>query len=153
GELDFQNRLTLFVHCTYGWPQLYGAKPNTVNMEKVKHVIALYKDFVRPFQTTGRMYHHTPEVKGYDPSGWGVLELASRDRTKAVAGLFRLSDPAEPEYVFRFRGIDIGRRYRVTFDNTGDVTELDGYTLVKVGMPIRLEAALTSELLLVEAID
>ncbi|MHB0857220.1 MAG: glycoside hydrolase family 36 protein, partial [Anaerolineae bacterium] len=151
-ELDFQNRLLLFVHVSYGWPNL-GPVANPRNLERVKHVIALHKDFVRPFQTTGRMYHHTPEVKGYDPSGWGVLELASRDRTKAVAGLFRLSDPAEPEYVFRFRGIDIGRRYRVTFDNTGDVTELDGYTLVKVGMPVRLEAALTSELLLVEAID
>ncbi|MHB1296293.1 MAG: alpha-galactosidase, partial [Anaerolineae bacterium] len=153
GELDFQNRLTLFVHCTYGWPQLIGAKPNTVNMDKVAHVIALYKDFVRPLQRTGRMYHHTPEVKGLDPHGWGVLELASRDRTKAAAGFFRLSDPAEPEYLFRFRGIDVGRRYRVTFDNTGDVVELDGYTLVKEGVSIRLEAALTSELILVEAID
>ncbi|MHB1294178.1 MAG: alpha-galactosidase [Anaerolineae bacterium] len=151
-ELDFQNRLPLFVHVTYGWPNL-GPVENPVNSERVKHVLSLYKDFVRPIQTTGRMYHHTPDVTGYDPCGWGVLELASRDRTKAIAGLFRLSDPAEPEYVFRFRGIDIGRRYRVTFDNARETAELDGFTLVKVGVPVQLHAALTSELILVEAID
>ena len=99
------------------------------------------------------IYHHTPVVKGFEPRGWGVLELASRDRTRAIAGLFRLSDPAEPEYLLRFRGIDPGRRYRVTFDNSAESCEVDGMVLTRTGIAARLETALTSELLVVEAVS
>jgi len=149
-ELDFHNRLPLFVHPTVGWTHLLGSNPNPEQLARAKHHLDIYKNFVRPFHATSRIYHHTPVVKGLDPHGWGVLELAARDRTRAMVGLFRLSDPAEPEYLLRLRGVDIGRRYRVTFDNTGESAVLDGFTLVKVGIPIRLETALTSELLLVE---
>lgn len=149
--LDFQLRLLLFVHPTIGWLHIRGANPNPVQLARVKHMVDLYKGFVRPIHETSRIYHHTPVVKGFDPCGWGVLELAAQDRTRAIAGLFRLSDPAEPEYLLRLRGIDLSQRYRVTFDNTGESCLLDGYTLCKVGVPIRLEAALTSELLIVEA--
>jgi alpha-galactosidase len=115
-------------------------------------MIELYKQFVRPFHATSRIYHHTPVVEGFEPHGWGVIELAAQDRSRVIAGLFRLSDPAEPAYLLRFRGLDVGRRYRVTFDNSGDRVELDGFTLTHTGVPVRLESALTSELLLVEAI-
>jgi hypothetical protein len=90
-------------------------------------------------------------LEGFDPSGWGVLELASADRTRAVAGLFRLSDPAEPEYLLRMRGLDVSRRYRVTLDNGGDICVLDDFTLTRTGVTVRLEAPLTSGLLLCQA--
>ena len=48
------------------------------------------------------------------------------------------------------RGLDVSRRYRVTWQDTGQVGELDGFTLMKTGLPVRLEGALTSELLLFE---
>jgi len=153
-ELDFHCRLPLLVHPSLGWTtHLLGANPNPVHLARMKHAIGIYKSFVRPFHSTSRIYHHTPVVKGFDPSGWGVLELAARDRTRAVVGLFRLSDPAADEYLLRLRGIDLSRRYRVTFDNSGETAILDGYTLVKVGVPVRLETALTSELLLVEGLQ
>jgi len=152
-ELDFHNRLPLFVHPTLGWTHVLGAKPNPLQITSCRHMTDIYKHFVRPFHATSRIYHHTPVVKGFDPQGWGVLELAARDKSRAIVGLFRLSDPAEPEYLLRMRGIDLSRRYRVTFDNSGETVALDGFTLAKQGLPIRLETPLTSELLLVEAAD
>ncbi|MCS7222698.1 MAG: alpha-galactosidase [Anaerolineae bacterium] len=151
-DLDFQLRLLLFVHPTLAWFHLKGAEPNPEQLARVRHMVDLYKTFVRPFHESSRIYHHTPVVKGFDPHGWGVLELASEDRSRAIAGVFRLSDPAEPEYLLRLRGINVGQRYRVTFDNTGETCVLDGFVLSKVGIPVRLETALTSELLIVEAI-
>ena len=52
-------------------------------MRRTKHWVDLYKNFVRSFIDTSRIYHHTPEAMGLDPHGWGVIELASEDRTKA----------------------------------------------------------------------
>jgi len=152
-ELDFQFRLQLFVHPSLNWFHLKDAAPNAVQQARIRNAVRIYKEFVRPIHATSRIYHHTPVVKGFEPRGWGVLELASRDRTRAVAGLFRLGDPAEPEYLLRFRGIDPGRRYRVTFDNSSESCEVDGIALTRTGVTSRLETALTSELLLVEAVD
>ena len=120
-------------------------------LERAKQWADLYKNFVRPFMNTGRIYHHTPEVSGLDPHGWGVLELDSNDRTRGICGLFQLSAPTEPEYRLRLRGLDVSRRYKVTFDNSGQSTEVDGLTLMKEGITVRLEGALTSELLRFEA--
>lgn len=151
-ELDFQFRLQLFVHPSLNWFHLKDAAPNPVQQARIRNAVRIYKEFVRPIHPTSRIYHHTPVVKGFEPRGWGVLELASRDRTRAVAGLFRLSDPAEPEYLLRFRGVDPGRRYRLTFDNSSESCEVDGLALTRTGITSRLETALTSELLLVEAV-
>ena len=76
-EFDFQSRLLLFVQPTFGLLYPLGAQPNPLMMERLKRWTALYKGFVRPFMNTGRIYHHTPEASGFDPHGWGVLELAS----------------------------------------------------------------------------
>ena len=152
-ELDFQFRLPLFVHPSLNWFHLKDANPNPVQLARIRNAVQIYKNFVRPIHATSRIYHHTPVVKGFEPCGWGVLELASRDRTRAIAGLFRLSDPAEPEYLLRFRGIDPGRRYRVTFDNSAESCEVDGMVLTRTGIAARLETALTSELLVVEAVS
>jgi alpha-galactosidase len=125
---------------------------NPLMRERATRWLTLYKEFVRPFMSTGRIYHHTPTLAGPDPQGWGVLELASRDRSRAIAGLFQLASPSEPEYRLRFRGLDVSRRYRVTFDNAGETCELSGVALVKDGLTIRLESALTSELIVCQAV-
>ncbi len=81
-----------------------------------------------------------------------MLELASNDRTRDMCGLFQLSSPTIPEYRLRPRGLDISRRYRVTFDNRGESVMVDGFTLVEQGLLVRLETALTSDLLIFEAV-
>jgi alpha-galactosidase len=150
-DFDFQSRLLLFVRPSFAFLYPLESQPNPVLMQRAKRWADLYKNFVRPFMSTGRIYHHTPEVTGLDPHGWGVLELASNDRTRGICGLFQLSAPTEPEYHLRLRGLDASRRYRVTFDNSGQTAVVDGFTLMKEGIAVRLEGALTSELLLFEA--
>ena len=151
-ELDFQLRTILFMRPTFGGMgfQPGGAPWNPILLGRLKHAVSLYKDFVRPIMPTGRIYHHTPVMAGPDPNGWGVLELASRDRTRGMCALFQLSAPTEPEYLLRPRGLDVSKTYRVTFDNAGQSAEIAGATLATHGITVRLEGALTSELLLFE---
>ena len=151
--LDFQLRLLLFVRPTMAFLRPFDASWNPVLLARVKHMIGLYKDFVRPFMNTGRIYHHTPVFDGPEPQGWGVLELASGNRSRAICGLFQLSAPQEPEYMLRLRGLDVSKRYRVTFDNAGQSCEMDGVALMTQGVTIRLAGALTSELLVIEEIE
>jgi len=151
-EFDFQARLLLFLQPKFGFLYPIGAQPNPGFMRRTKRWVDLYKNFVRPFIDTSRIYHHTPEADGLDPHGWGVLELASADRAKAICGLFQLSAPTRPEYELRLRGLDVSRRYRVTFDNSGQSSIVDGFLLMEQGIKVRLEGALTSELLVLEGL-
>jgi alpha-galactosidase len=151
-DFDFQARLLLFVRPTFGFLHPLGSAWNPDMFARARHWAGLYRDFVRPFMASGRIYHHTPEVDGLDPQGWGVLELASADRTRGVCGLFQLSAPTQPEYPLRLRGLDTAKRYRVTWDSSGQTCELDGLVLTTQGITVRLESALTSELLLFEAV-
>jgi alpha-galactosidase len=151
-EFDFQARLLLFLQPKFGFLYPPGAQPNPLFMRRLKHWVDLYKNFVRPFIDTSLVYHHTPEVVGLNPHGWGVLELASEDRARSICGLFQLSAPIHPEYDLRLRGLDVSRRYRVTFDNSGQISTADGFALMEQGITVRLEGALTSELLVLEAI-
>ncbi len=150
-DYDFQTRLLLFVRPSVSFIYPKGAKPNPNVIERARHWTGLYKNFVRPIMNTGRIYHHTPVAAGPDPRGWGILELDARDRSRGICGLFQLAAAEQPEYLLRLRGIDVSKRYRVTFDNSGQTCELDGYTLARQGIPVRLEGALTSELLIYEA--
>jgi alpha-galactosidase len=151
-EFDFQSRLLLFLEPKFGFLYPPGAPPNPIFTQRAKHWVGLYKNFVRPFINTSRIYHHTPEMRGHDPHGWGVLELTSRDRARAICGLFQLSAPTDPDYVLHPRGLDVSRRYKVTFDNLGQSTIIDGYTLTQQGVRVQLATALTSELLTFEAV-
>jgi alpha-galactosidase len=152
GEFDFQSRLLLFLEPKFGFLSPPGVTPNPIFVQRTKHWVALYKDFIRPFISTSLIYHHTPETSGRDPQGWGVLELASVDRARDVCGLFQLSAPTNSEYRLHPRGLSVSRRYKVTFDNLGESIVIDGFTLVEQGILVRLETALTSELIIFEAV-
>lgn len=152
-SLGFQARLLLFVRpsvgCTF-YP--YGYAMNQPQMEFIKHVVDLYKNFVRPFMPESKIYHHTPTFEGKEPKGWGILELTSCDSAKGILGIFQLSNPLEQETVICFRGVDVSKHYKVTWDNSGRSAIIDGITLSSSGVRIRLEGALTSELLLYEEV-
>ncbi len=152
-DMNFQARQLLFVRPTIGSFTPRGSERNPVQLKYVRHMIDLYKKFVRPFISTSKLYHHTPEFRDFEPKGWGVLELASSDRSKGIAGIFQLSDPQQSELTLRLRGLDISKRYKVTFDNNGQSCEIEGFVLMNQGLIIRLEGALTSELLLFESVD
>lgn len=152
GSIAFQARLLLFCRPTLSVFYPFGAQRNEPQMAFVKHTMDIYKSFVREFMPEGRIYHHTPEFADAEPQGWGVLELASADRSKGIVGAFQLANPREPETVVRLRGADETKRYRVTWDNSRHSAEVEGFLLGQTGLRIRLEGALTSELLLYEEI-
>ncbi len=145
GEIDLHLRQALF-----GRPTAGGFKPiGGLQHQRAMHSLALYRDFIRPWQPESHVFHHTvAEPNG----GWAVLEEAAQDRSRAIVGLFRL-DEGPDRYVVRPRGIDPARRYRLTFDNQDSTVEIAGVDLLNDGVSIRLGTPMTSELLLLEGID
>lgn len=152
GNLETQLHAIILCHPTVSGltPSLSEANPEILRL--TKKYLGIYKDFIRPFHREARVYHHTPVIRGADGSGWCALELAAPDRRRIVAGVFRLVNADQDEYVLRLRGIDPGRRYRVTTEPDGAVRLLDGHALAEQGLTLRLDTSLTSRLLLCDAI-
>jgi alpha-galactosidase len=151
-DLDFMLRIGLFGHfCVSGiYPSPEEA--HRESMERWRHTIGLYKDFVRPFLHQSRIYHHTPVLAQDRPEEWCVLEMASPDRTRAIAGIWRLPGASGEGYRFRPRGLAASHRYRMVYDNTRDEREVDGGSLLDNGLLVPVAATGCSELLLFEAL-
>jgi alpha-galactosidase len=151
-SLEFQARLLLFVRPTIGVHTPPGFKTNPVQQQKIKHMLDLHRHFVRPIMPESKIYHHTPEVSSLDPKGTGILELVSKTREKAILGIFQLSDPDHEDISVRFKGLDASKRYRITLDNLHATFEIEGYRLITEGIQLHVGPALTSELVIAEAI-
>jgi alpha-galactosidase len=150
GDVDLQLRTAMLAR-----PIFRGISPtlpefNPLLSEKIRLGVQLFKSTVRPIMINSRVYHHTPLTPMLEPSPWIVLEYATPDAARAVVGLFRTSQDGDPVFRFIPRGLDLGRSYRVTFHNRGQTLEIPGSQLLE-GIPIRLEEALTSEMLIFEA--
>jgi alpha-galactosidase len=128
---------------------------NPVRTEQFKRYSDLYKKFIRPILPTSKVYHHAPisADTGVESGGWFAMEFAAPDRSKGWATLLRtrVGNGETPEYIFKPRGLDPGRTYRVTFDSTGSKATVPGLQLIRDGVPVRLETLVSSELLMFEA--
>ena len=80
-----------------------------------------------------------------------AMEYAAPDRSKGWATIVKMSKTDSDIYLFRPRGLSPGKKYRVTFDNMNTKVKISGLELIREGLPIRLEAEMSSELLLFEA--
>jgi alpha-galactosidase len=120
--------------------------------DRIEHYLAIYKTHIRPLMPESRVFHHTPCLPLSKTTPWCVLEYGQADRTTAVALVISTSAQGagdQPdEYIFRPRGLSPACQYRVTLDNTGEELTRSGYELMHQGLPVRLEAPLSSELLL-----
>ena len=79
-SLDFQARIPLFgrPHDERPQPPFRGREMNPQQLAFVRHCLALYKAFLRlHINENRRIYHHTPELCGFQPTGHGILEWAS----------------------------------------------------------------------------
>lgn len=152
-SIDFQARLLLFARPTVTIIDPVGASRNPLQVARIRHMVDLYKSFVRPFGPDSRLFHHTPTTVGVEPRGWGALELASGDGTRAIAGVFRLAADGAPAFRLRPRGLRRDVEYLVTWDDEGEQERLRGGPLMDTGLRVRLDAALTSVLLRFEAVD
>jgi hypothetical protein len=102
------------------------------------------------------VYHHTPDIGVLRPAEWCVLEYAAPDRNRGYVGVFSLhrSDAGVPagEYILRPRGIERGKDYEVTLDNSGESYRVSGRELAGSGIPVRLDGSMISELVLYTAV-
>ncbi len=154
-SLDFTVRSALFGKPTTNTYNPLGSEMNPRELAFVRRSFALYKAFIRPYMTDGRVFHHTPELYEIEPKGRGILERASNDGTRGVIGIFNLANvsPADAFVTVYPRGLDAGRTYEVTLDNSGAVFTAEGFRLAGDGVRVRLPVSLTSELILYRATE
>lgn len=151
-DLDTHLRVTLFAVPIFVGFGAQDADRSTTYYARTREYIDLAKTFCRPIMAEGpAVFHHTPDIGLLRPADWCVLEYASQDRLRAYAGLFRLSATAPSEYLFRPRGLDLSRDYEVTLHNSSQRLLISGAELIGSGVVVTLDAALTSELLLIVA--
>lgn len=147
GDVDAQLRLVCLCR-----PIFRGIAPGLGDLtpflkERMDHHLSLYRSFIRPVLVDCLMFHHTPFLPLFGASPWCVLEYASRDRSRSVIGVFRVSADGPEEYHLKPRGLRQDRLYRVAMDNTGDAFAEAGSDLVRTGVPVRLPYTLCSELI------
>ncbi|MDP6060300.1 MAG: GH36 C-terminal domain-containing protein, partial [Pirellulaceae bacterium] len=155
GPLDTYLRSTF----TLSTPMIaFGPAPraedlNQHSRERFGHYARIYKKFIRPLLPTCRMYHHAPVTSrgGVGASGWFAVEFAAPDRSQGWATIVRIGPSDRDTYRLVPRGLHRDRTYQVTFDSTGEQATIDGLRLAQEGLDIRLEAAMSSELLLFDA--
>ena len=112
----------------------------------------IYKEFIRPMMSTSKVYHHDPvnRLDGVDTSPWFAVEFTNPEGTKGWATLAKIGGTDTDEYIFKPRGFKQGKTYEITIDSTGEKVVVDGVTLARDGMLVRLDAIGHSELLLFE---
>jgi alpha-galactosidase len=152
GDIDYQMR-----QVEMSLPIFRGIAPspaelNPILRHKIRAGVDLYKSELRPILRDSVVYHHTPLTPYFNESSWLVLEYGAPDKKRGVATLFRTSDLEDPVYHFVPRGLDSSVTYKVTFENRSETVELSGLQLMTEGIPVRLETAGTSEMLLFETV-
>ncbi|MHB0856951.1 MAG: alpha-galactosidase, partial [Anaerolineae bacterium] len=151
-NLDSQLRLTCL-----GRPIFRGISPSMAELnplfrERIAHMLDLFSRFVRPVMRDGLVFHHTPWLPVSRSAPWVVWEYAAPDQSRALVAVFRTDEGGDDTFLVRLRGLDSGRRYRVTWDNTGDSAIVDGFYLMNEGLRVRLADMGGSELVLCEAL-
>jgi alpha-galactosidase len=151
-DLDTHLRVTLFaqpIHVGFG---AQDADRTTEYFQKTRKYIELHKNFCRP--VIGKhpvVYHHTPDIGLYANAPLCVLEYGNADKSRGYVGVFRLKNGAD-EYLLRPRGVDTAAEYEVILDNSNQKFRISGRELAFNGLPIRLESAMTSELVMYKKI-
>ncbi len=152
-DLDTHLRVTLFGVPIYVGFGAQNANRSNAYFSTTRRYIELAKTFCRPIMANRPIvYHHTPDIGLSAPADWCVLEYAAPDHQRAYAGIFKLNGAGPTDYVFRPRGLNLAQDYRVTLDNAQQTFIVSGRELANAGLRVQLDAALTSELILFEAV-
>jgi alpha-galactosidase len=153
-DLETHLRVTLFAQTIFVGFGNQDADLRTEYFETTRRYLRLAREFTGPILGGHpQVFHHTPDVGVLGPADWVVLEYAARDRSAGYVGVFRLNGAAPETWLLQPRGLDPARRYAVTLDNLGQTLEMDGAELRLRGLPLRLDAAYTSELVLYRALE
>ena len=148
GSFDLHMRNTMLTHMSLNVISPVTAQMNEVQLEFVKHSVALYKDFIRPFLPTAKTYHHTPDVTDTFNEGFSALEIASPDSCRGALVAFNLCNTNETVRKIRLKGADASKMYEVTLDNNREKFAVSGRELKYEGINIYIPSSLSSELVL-----
>jgi alpha-galactosidase len=112
----------------------------------VKAAVATYKTRIRPLVRSANLYHILPRPNGKD---WDGIQYYDPAAGKGLVYLFKPS--AVPDTItLKLRGVESGRRYRVTFeDGSNPAAEKTGDELAN-GIAVTLKGAPVSELMWVD---
>lgn len=150
GSIDAHIRNTMLTHMSLNVVAPAMLEANEEVMEFIRHSTDIYKNFIRPFLCRSKIFHHTPETPlASKDNKVSILEIASPEAERGAITIIALTGN-EGATMVKFRGASVGKRYRVTLDNTGASFEADGAKLRLKGLPIEIMAGLSSELVLYE---
>ncbi len=153
GSLDFQMRNTMLGHISLNVVAPAATKPNPIQMEFIKHSVDIYKNFIREFLPVSKIYHHTPETDLTLKNGYSALEISAPDCSKGAIVAFTLTNAKAEKFTVIPKGIDAGKKYKVTLDNSRTSFETNGFELTSSGICIDIPSSLCSELILYEATE
>jgi hypothetical protein len=115
----------------------------------VKAAVATYKTKIRPLVRSADLYHILPRPDG---KNWDGIQYFDPATKKGVVYLFKPSAVADT-IALKLRGVEPGRRYRVTFeDGSNPAAEKTGEELSK-GFDVTLKGAPVSDLVWIEEIN
>jgi len=115
----------------------------------VKAAVTTYKTRIRPLVRNADLYHILPRPDG---KNWDGIQYHDPATGKGVVYLFKNSTVADM-ITLKLRGVEPGRRYRVTFeDGSNPAAEKTGEELAK-GLEMTLKGAPVSELVWIEKIN
>ena len=113
----------------------------------VSKYVDLYKNTIRQILADCDVYHHTPGLSFKNTEPWCALEYSAPGKSAGYAGVFKFLDGCGT-YTLRLRGVDKSRDYTVTFMSSGEKAVVSGFRLATDGLPVTLDGALSSELIL-----
>ncbi len=149
GSFDAHLRNTMLGHISLNVISPADAELNKNAIAFIRHSTDIYKTFIRPILSNCKTYHHTPDLNGKD---YSVLEISAPDKLKGAITVITLCGTNEKRIMVIPRGIDPGKEYKVTLDNEGFTYTITGEKLRRNGIAVDINTALSSELILYEAI-
>ena len=78
-------RNTMLGHMSLNTITPFGSSYNPMQMDFVKHSVDIYKNFIRDFLPSAKIYHHTPDTKENINNGYSCLEISAENKEKGAA--------------------------------------------------------------------
>ena len=152
-DADTHLRVTLFCMPIFVGFGAQDADRGSEFFQLTKRYISLFKESCKSvLGGSPIVFHHTPNIGLFRPADWCVLEYGVSDRTQGYAGIFKVGNARQnsggSEYLFKPKGLWLSADYDVWFDNRRESVRLSGSEIALHGIPVRLEGAMTSELLI-----
>ena len=111
--------------------------------------MATYKTKIRPLVRNADLYHILPRPDG---KNWDGIQYFDPATQQGVIYLFKPSAVSDT-IILKLRGVEPGRRYRVTFeDGSNPAAEKTGEVLSK-GFEVTLKGAPVSELVWIKKVN